>query len=59
MSLLMQRTLGILLAGGAGERLYPLTRHRAKPAVPFGGNYRIIDVTLSNCINSGSAGSTS
>jgi glucose-1-phosphate adenylyltransferase len=53
MSLLMQRTLGILLAGGAGERLYPLTRHRAKPAVPFGGNYRIVDVTLSNCINSG------
>ncbi len=53
MSLLMQRTLGILLAGGVGERLYPLTRHRAKPAVPFGGNYRIVDVTLSNCINSG------
>jgi glucose-1-phosphate adenylyltransferase len=41
-----------LLAGGAGERLYPLTRDRAKPAVPFGGNYRIIDITLSNCINS-------
>jgi glucose-1-phosphate adenylyltransferase len=49
----MNSTLGILLAGGAGERLYPLTRHRAKPAVPFGGNYRIVDVTLSNCINSG------
>lgn len=45
-------TLGVLLAGGAGERLYPLTRDRAKPAVPFGGNYRIIDITLSNCINS-------
>jgi len=43
----------ILLAGGAGERLYPLTRHLAKPAVPFGGIYRIIDFTLSNCINSG------
>jgi glucose-1-phosphate adenylyltransferase len=42
-----------LLAGGAGERLFPLTRDRAKPAVPFGGHYRIIDVTLSNCINSG------
>jgi glucose-1-phosphate adenylyltransferase len=42
-----------LLAGGAGERLYPLTRDRAKPAVPFGGIYRIIDITLSNCINSG------
>jgi len=43
----------ILLAGGAGERLYPLTRDRAKPAVFFGGPYRIIDFTLSNCINSG------
>jgi glucose-1-phosphate adenylyltransferase len=46
-------TLVILLAGGAGERLYPLTRDRAKPAVPFGGIYRIIDITLSNCVNSG------
>ena len=53
MSILMEKTLGILLAGGAGERLFPLTRHRAKPAVPFGGIYRIVDVTLSNCINSG------
>src|SRR6201998_2979514 len=49
----MRDTLGVLLAGGAGERLFPLTRDRAKPAVPFGGHYRIIDVTLSNCINSG------
>ena len=48
----MKDTLGVLLAGGAGERLFPLTRDRAKPAVTFGGNYRIIDITLSNCINS-------
>ena len=49
---MMKDTLGVLLAGGAGERLFPLTRDRAKPAVPFGGTYRIIDITLSNCINS-------
>ena len=48
----MQNVLAILLAGGAGERLFPLTRDTAKPAVPFGGAYRIIDFTLSNCINS-------
>ena len=45
-------TLVCLLAGGEGERLHPLTRDRAKPAVPFGGIYRIVDITLSNCINS-------
>jgi glucose-1-phosphate adenylyltransferase len=45
--------LAMILAGGKGERLHPLTMHRAKPAVPFGGIYRIIDFTLSNCINSG------
>jgi glucose-1-phosphate adenylyltransferase len=49
---IMGDVIGILLAGGQGERLWPLTRDRAKPAVPFGGVYRIIDVTLSNCINS-------
>jgi glucose-1-phosphate adenylyltransferase len=46
-------TLVILLAGGVGERLFPLTKERAKPAVYFGGPYRIVDFTLSNCINSG------
>ena len=45
--------LGVILAGGRGERLYPLTEHRAKPAVPFGGRYRIIDFVLSNFVNSG------
>src|SRR5450755_3380121 len=47
------RVLGIVLAGGKGSRLSPLTRERAKPAVPFGGKYRIIDFVLSNFINSG------
>jgi len=49
----LRETLTMILAGGQGERLYPLTRDRAKPAVPFAGHYRIIDFTLSNCINSG------
>jgi glucose-1-phosphate adenylyltransferase len=49
----MTRVLSLILAGGKGVRLDPLTRDRAKPAVPFGGVYRIIDFTLSNCINSG------
>lgn len=47
------RVLGIILAGGKGTRLYPLTKERAKPAVPFGGKYRIIDFVLSNFVNSG------
>jgi glucose-1-phosphate adenylyltransferase len=47
------RVLGIILAGGKGTRLFPLTRERAKPAVPFGGKYRIIDFVLSNFLNSG------
>src|SRR3989304_2704062 len=49
---LMRDAIGILLAGGQGERLWPLTRDRAKPAVPFGGISRTVDATLSNCINS-------
>ena len=49
----LKDTLVLILAGGQGERLMPLTAHRAKPAVPFGGAYRIIDFTLSNCIHSG------
>ena len=50
---LLRNTLAVVLAGGKGSRLEPLTRDRAKPAVPFGGSYRIIDFSLSNCINSG------
>src|SRR5213596_1819383 len=53
MAALVDDSLVIVLAGGAGERLYPLTKERAKPAVFFGGPYRIIDFALSNCINSG------
>jgi glucose-1-phosphate adenylyltransferase len=49
----MHDVFTMVLAGGKGERLFPLTQDRAKPAVPFGGKYRIIDFTLSNCINSG------
>lgn len=49
----MNTTVAIVLAGGAGERLQPLTRERAKAAVPFGGKFRIIDFTLSSCVNSG------
>src|SRR4051794_11451534 len=47
------RVLGIVLAGGEGKRLWPLTADRAKPAVPFGGNYRLIDFVLSNLVNAG------
>ena len=50
---MMRKVLTFIMAGGKGERLLPLTKDRTKPAVPFGGIYRIIDFTLSNCINSG------
>jgi glucose-1-phosphate adenylyltransferase len=52
-STLIRDTLTLILAGGQGERLSPLTKLRTKPSVPFGGKYRIIDFTLSNCLNSG------
>ena len=47
------RVLAIILGGGKGTRLYPLTKERSKPAVSFGGKYRIVDIPISNCINSG------
>ncbi|HSF18417.1 MAG TPA: glucose-1-phosphate adenylyltransferase [Vicinamibacteria bacterium] len=47
------RTLGIILGGGRGKRLLPLTQERSKPAVPFGGKYRLVDVSISNCLNGG------
>ena len=49
----MSKVLSIVLGGGKGTRLFPLTKDRAKPAVPFGGKYRIVDIPISNCINSG------
>src|SRR5438309_11259474 len=49
----IQRTLAIIMGGGAGTRLFPLTKDRAKPAVPIGGKYRIVDIPISNCLNSG------
>ena len=49
----MDRMLAVILGGGAGTRLFPLTQHRAKPAVPLAGKYRLVDVPISNCINSG------
>ena len=49
----MHDVLAVILGGGAGTRLYPLTRERAKPAVPLGGKYRLIDIPISNCLNSG------
>jgi len=52
-STIVRETIVMILAGGQGERLYPLTKVRSKPSVPFGGKYRIIDFALSNCLNSG------
>ena len=49
----LQRTLAFIMGGGAGTRLFPLTKDRAKPAVPLGGKYRIVDISISNCLNSG------
>lgn len=49
----MRNVLGLILGGGAGTRLYPLTRERAKPAVPLGGKYRLIDIPMSNCLHAG------
>ena len=49
----MSRTIAVIMGGGRGTRLYPLTRERAKPAVPLAGKYRLIDIPISNCINSG------
>jgi glucose-1-phosphate adenylyltransferase len=51
--IVLDKTLAVILAGGTGSRLHPLTAERAKPAVPFGGKYRIIDFTLANCLHSG------
>src|SRR5438128_706662 len=48
-----QQTLSIIMGGGAGTRLFPLTKDRAKPAVPLGGKYRLVDIPISNCLNSG------
>jgi glucose-1-phosphate adenylyltransferase len=49
----VQKTICLILGGGAGTRLYPLTKDRSKPAVPIGGKYRLIDIPISNCMNSG------
>ena len=49
----LENVLSVILGGGRGTRLYPLTKLRTKPAVPLGGKYRLIDIPISNCINSG------
>ena len=45
--------VAVIMGGGAGTRLYPLTKYRSKPAVPVGGKYRLVDIPITNCINSG------
>ena len=52
----LAQTLGIIMGGGAGKRLFPLTKDRSKPAVPLGGKYRLVDIPISNCLNSGIRG---
>src|SRR6476660_6676607 len=52
-ALLNRHTLAIVMGGGAGTRLFPLTKDRAKPAVPLAGKYRLVDIPISNCLNSG------
>ena len=52
----MTKTLGIIMGGGAGKRLFPLTKDRSKPAVPLGGKYRLVDIPISNCLNAGVRG---
>ena len=49
----MIKIISLILGGGAGSRLFPLTEQRSKPAVPIGGKYRLIDIPISNCLNSG------
>ncbi|MBE2181177.1 MAG: glucose-1-phosphate adenylyltransferase, partial [Chthoniobacterales bacterium] len=49
----LTRTLSIIMGGGAGKRLFPLTKDRSKPAVPLGGKYRLVDIPISNCLNAG------
>src|ERR1700733_3217184 len=53
LSSLKNKTLAIVMGGGAGTRLFPLTKDRAKPAVPLAGKYRLVDIPISNCLNSG------
>ena len=49
----MDNVVAVILGGGRGSRLYPLTQQRSKPAVPLAGKYRLVDIPISNCINSG------